>query len=59
MRTLNFEPVVDMFIDFWKFDSLAKDIKDAGIEEPDKLLNLFREWEILEAKEMAKVTVDN
>ena len=55
----DFEPVVDMFIDFWKFDSfreMAKDIKDAGIEEPDKLLNLFREWEILEAKEMAKVT---
>ena len=55
----DFEPVVDMFIDFWKFDSfreMAKDIKDTGIEEPDKLLNLFREWEILEAKEMAKVT---
>ena len=55
----DFEPVVDMFIDFWKFDSfreMAKDIKDAGLEEPDKLLNLFREWEILEAKEMAKVT---
>ncbi len=55
----DFEPVVDMFIDFWKFDSfreMAKDIKDAGIEEPEKLLNLFREWEILEAKEMAKVT---
>lgn len=55
----DFEPVVDMFIDFWKFDSfreMAKDIKDAGIEEPEKLLNLFREWEILEAKEMAKIT---
>ena len=48
-----------MFIDFWKFDSfrdMAEDIKEAELEEPEKLLNLFREWEILEAKEMAKVT---
>ena len=55
----DFEPVVEMFIDFWKFDSfreMAEDIKDAGIEEPEKLLNLFREWSILEAKEMMKVT---
>ena len=54
-----FEPVVQMFLDFWKFDSfrdMAADIKDAGIEEPEKLLNLFREWEVLEAREMMKVT---
>ena len=55
----DFEPVVDMFINFWQFDSfqeMAENIRDAGIEEPEKLLNLFREWEILEAKEMMKVT---
>lgn len=55
----DFKPMVQMFLDFWKFDSfreMAEDVKDAGIEEPEKLLNLFREWEILEAKEMAKVT---
>lgn len=55
----DFQPVVEMFIDFWKFDSfreMAEDIKEAGIEEPEKLFNLFREWAILEAKEMAKVT---
>ena len=55
----DFEPVVDMFIDFWKYDSfleMAENIRDAGIEEPEKLFNLFREWEILEVKEMAKVT---
>lgn len=55
----DFEPLVDMFIEFWKFDSfrdMVENIKDAGVEEPDKLLNLFREWEILEAKEMMKVT---
>ena len=55
----DFEPMIQMFLDFWKFDSfreMAEDIKNTGIEEPEKLLNLFREWEILEAKEMAKVT---
>ena len=55
----DFEPVVEMFIDFWKLDSfreMAEDIKEAGIEEPEKLFNLFREWAVLEAKEMMKVT---
>ena len=55
----DFEPLVDMFINFWQFDSfqeMAENIRDAGVEEPDKLLNLFGEWEILEAKEMMKVT---
>ena len=55
----DFKPMVQMFLDFWKFDSfreMAEDVKDTGIEEPEKLFNLFREWEILEAKEMAKVT---
>ena len=55
----DFGEMVQMFIDFWKFDSfqdMAEKIEDAGIEEPEKLLNLFRQWEILEAKEMMKVT---
>ena len=55
----DFESLVEMFIDFWKFDSfqdMAEKIKDAGIEELEKLLNLFRQWEVLEAKEMMKVT---
>ena len=55
----DFEPLVDMFIEFWKFDSfrdMAENIKDAEIEKPEKLLDLFREWEVLEAKEMMKVT---
>lgn len=55
----DFESLVEMFIDFWKFDSfrdMAAKIRDSGIEEPEKLLDLFRKWEILEAKEMMKVT---
>ena len=54
-----FKSLVDMFIDFWEFDSfqdMAEKIKDAGVEEPEKLLNLFRQWEVLEAKEMMRVT---
>ena len=55
----DFEPMIQMFLEFWRFDSfreMAKDIKDAEIEDPNKLLKLFREWEILEAKEMSKIT---
>ena len=55
----DFESLVEMFIDFWKFDSfqdMAEKISESGIEEPEKLLNLFRQWEVLEAKEMMKVT---
>ncbi|MDE0016479.1 MAG: ATP-binding protein [Candidatus Poribacteria bacterium] len=55
----DFESLVEMFIDFWKFDSfqdMAAKISESGIEEPGKLLNLFRQWEVLEAKEMMKVT---
>lgn len=55
----DFEPVVDMFIDFWKFDSfrdMAEKIEETGTDDPEKLLNLFADWEILEAREMMKVT---
>ena len=51
--------MVQMFLDFWRFDSfreMVEKIKRSGIEKPEELLYLFREWEILEAKEMAKVT---
>ena len=55
----DFERMIQMFLDFWRFDSfqdMAEKIKNAGIEEPEKLLNLFRDWEVLEAQEMMKVT---
>lgn len=55
----DFEPMIQMFLDFWRFDTfreLAEDIKKTGIDQPEKLINLFREWEILEAIEMLKVT---
>ncbi len=55
----DFEPMIQMFLEFWRFDAfrdLAEKIKEAGIEEPQKLLDLFRKWEVLEAQEMMKVT---
>ena len=55
----DFESMVDMFIKFWQFDSfqdMAKKIGDSGIEELEKILDLFGRWEVLEAKEMMKVT---
>ena len=36
----DFEPLVDMFINFWQFDSftdMAEKIGEAGIEDPEKL----------------------
>jgi hypothetical protein len=53
------ETVVQFCIDFMRFDSfqeLAEEIRESGITEVEKLLKLFREWEIVEAKEMMRVT---
>jgi hypothetical protein len=53
------EEVVQLCIDFLEFDAfweLAEEITDAGVDDASKLLRLFREWEIVEAKEMARVT---
>ena len=53
------EPLIQMCIDFAEFDTfwaIASDLTDTVVEDTDKLLRLFREWEIVEAKEMSKVT---
>ena len=55
----DYDPIIDLFLNFWRHDTfldMAEDIKRTGIDNPEKILNLFREWEILEAKEMMKVT---
>ncbi len=52
-------PVVQMCIDFLEFDAfwdLAQDLTQVKVEETDKLIQLFREWEVVEAKEMMRVT---
>src|SRR5262249_52696669 len=46
-------------IDFLEFDAfweIAEELGEAEFKDPAQLISLFREWEIVEAKEMAKVT---
>jgi len=52
-------PIVQMCIDFMEFDAfweLAKDLGDADTTDTSRLTGLFREWEVVEAKEMMRVT---
>ncbi len=55
----SFEPLVQMCLDFLEFDSfkeLAENIMGAQLDDTNKIMQLFREWEIVEAKEMMRVT---
>lgn len=53
------DEVIDLAIDFLRFDAfweLAEEVADADVGDPAQIMRLFREWEIVEAKEMARVT---
>ena len=53
------EPVIQTSLDFIQFNAfldIASDLADADLDNLAGILNLFREWEIVEAKEMARVT---
>lgn len=53
------DEVIGLATDFLRFDAfweLAEEVTDANVEDPVQLMRLFREWEVVEAKEMAKVT---
>ena len=53
------EPLIQMCLDFLEFDAfweIAQDLTEAEFQDSEKLLDLFREWQIVEAKEMARVT---
>ena len=53
------EGLIKMCLNFLEFDAfweIIENIRAAQIENVDTLLELFREWEIVEAKEMARVT---
>jgi hypothetical protein len=53
------QTTVQMCIDYLEFDTfidIAQDLNDTDSSDIPKLLDLFREWEIIEAKEMMKVT---
>lgn len=53
------ESVVQMCLDFMEFDAFndfASDLAAADVQDVGRLVNLFREWEVVEAKEMMRVT---
>ena len=53
------EPVIQNSLDFIEFDAfleIAQDLADSDLEDIGRIFNLFQEWEIVEAKEMSRVT---
>lgn len=53
------EPIIRMCLDFMEFDAfveIAQDLADADLHDTGAILNLFREWQIVEAREMSRVT---
>ena len=53
------QPIIQMSLDFLEFDAfleIASDLVDADLQNTAIILDLFREWQIVEAKEMARVT---
>ena len=53
------EPIIQNCLDFLEFDAfweIAEELAETEIEDTETLLNLFKEWEIVEAKEMSKIT---
>lgn len=53
------ETAVQMCLDFMQFNAfteLAAEVGQAEVKDVGRLLDLFREWEVVEAKEMMRVT---
>ncbi len=53
------ERIIETGLEFLQFDAfwdLAEKIADTDLAEPERLTGLFKEWEIVEAKEMMRVT---
>ena len=51
-------PIIQMSLDFIEFDSfvqIAGDLVKANINDIPTIFNLFKEWQIVEAKEMSRV----
>ena len=52
------QPIIQYALDFIEFDAfleIAESLADADLDDPGRILGLFREWEIVEAKEMSKI----
>lgn len=53
------QPIIQMSLDFLEFDAfleIASELVEADLCNTATILNLFREWQVVEAKEMARVT---
>ena len=53
------EPIIKTSLDFLEFDAfwqITQDLVASDVHDAGKLLSLFKEWEIVEAKEMSRVT---
>ena len=53
------ESLIQMCIDFLEFNAfwdIAEDLMATEIEDTGRIINLLKEWEIVESKEMARVT---
>lgn len=54
------QPVIQYALDFIEFDAfleIAESMANADLDDPGRILSLFREWEIVEAKEMSRIAV--
>ena len=53
------EPIIQTSLDFLRFDAfweIVSDLAQAEIGDIGKTIELFREWQIVEAKEMSRIT---
>jgi len=53
------EPVIRTSLDFLEFDAfweITEDLTNSDVQDVERLFTLFQEWEIVEAKEMSRVT---
>ena len=53
------EPIIQQSLDFLEYDAfweIAQEVAQSDVEDVGTLLGLFKEWEVVEAKEMARVT---
>lgn len=57
--TEELEQIIRMSLDFLEFDAffeIASELVEADLNNTTTILRLFREWQVVEAKEMARVT---
>ncbi len=53
------EPVIKTSLDFLRFDAfweIVAEVTEVELDNAGRLIELFREWQIIEAKEMSRVT---